>query len=58
VECDDTRLHDSGNGSLAILALILPLVNLLALLLVMFVPGKTGPNKFGPDPKLDPAASL
>jgi len=57
------RLHDrdmSGWWLLGyVVASIIPILNIIAaiaMLVLMFLPGTAGPNKFGPDPK-DPASA-
>lgn len=59
------RLHDrdmSGWWYLGFIAVsVVPFVNLLAaiaLFVIMLLPGTTGPNRFGPDPKETPDANL
>jgi uncharacterized membrane protein YhaH (DUF805 family) len=57
------RLHDrdmSGWWLLGyVVASIIPFLNIIAaiaMLVIMFLPGTVGPNRFGPDPK-DPASA-
>ncbi len=48
------RLHDVNLSGWLVLLCFVPIVNILAalgLLIVCFVPGTAGPNKYGPDPK-------
>lgn len=50
------RLHDINASGWLLLLLILPLVNLVLLIALLFVPGTKGENKFGPRPQ--PAPTL
>jgi uncharacterized membrane protein YhaH (DUF805 family) len=42
-----SRLHDIGKTGLAVLLMFVPLVNLVALLLLMIVPGQKSANAYG-----------
>lgn len=44
------RFHDLGWPALAVALLFVPLVNLMALLLLLVVPGQKDPNRFGDPP--------
>lgn len=51
ISASSRRAHDFGqSGWLAILVAI-PSFGLLAALILIFIPGQRGPNKYGPDPK-------
>lgn len=45
-----SRLHDIGWSGSAVLLMFVPLVNLVALLLLMVVPGQKHPNLYGEPP--------
>src|SRR5208337_3611250 len=45
------RWHDTGRSGWMTLTLLIPVVNLVVFLLLGFLPGTTGPNKYGPDPR-------
>ena len=45
------RLHDTNRSGWWILIGLIPLIGGLVLLVFYLLPGTTGPNKFGPDPK-------
>jgi uncharacterized membrane protein YhaH (DUF805 family) len=42
-----SRLHDIGRSGLAVLLIFVPLVNLVALLLLIVVPGQNSANPYG-----------
>ena len=48
------RLNDLDRSGWWLLAFIVPLVNLLATIYVMFFPGTAGSNNFGPEPSANP----
>ncbi|AYV48351.1 DUF805 domain-containing protein [Caulobacter flavus] len=45
------RLHDTDRSAWWILIGLIPLIGAIVLLIFYLLPGTTGPNKFGPDPK-------
>ena len=45
------RLHDTDRSAWWILIGLIPLIGAIVLLVFYILPGTTGPNKFGPDPK-------
>jgi uncharacterized membrane protein YhaH (DUF805 family) len=45
------RLHDTDRSAWWLLIAFLPFIGGLVLLVFYLLPGTTGPNKFGPDPK-------
>ena len=45
------RLHDQEKSGLYVLVAVIPLAGLLALFVLMALPGTPGPNRYGPDPK-------
>jgi len=45
------RLHDTDRSAWWILIVLIPLIGAIVLLVFYLLPGTTGPNKFGPDPK-------
>jgi uncharacterized membrane protein YhaH (DUF805 family) len=44
------RLHDLGKSGWYALVVLIPLINLLFILYLGFVPGNTGVNKYGEEP--------
>ena len=48
------RLHDSGWRAWWMLLVLVPIGSLLILILVLFVRGTAGPNRFGPEPDGQP----
>lgn len=47
-----SRFHDIGWSGSAVLLMFVPLVNVIAWLLLMVVPGQKGPNAYGEPPIL------
>jgi len=47
------RFHDIGGSGWWSLTMLIPLVNLIPALLLLFKPGSNGPNKYGPPPHPD-----
>ena len=45
------RCHDRGHSGWFVLLSLIPLVNIWYVVEVCFLPGQSGPNRFGPDPK-------
>jgi uncharacterized membrane protein YhaH (DUF805 family) len=45
-----SRLHDIGWSGRAVLLMFVPLVNVLALLLLLVMPGQKQPNRYGEPP--------
>ncbi|WP_233247673.1 DUF805 domain-containing protein [Caulobacter endophyticus] len=45
------RLHDTDRSAWWILIALIPLIGVIVLLVFYILPGTTGPNKYGPDPK-------
>ena len=45
------RCHDRGHSGWFVLLGLIPLVNIWYVVEVCFLPGQSGPNRFGPDPK-------
>ena len=45
------RLHDFGKSGWWYLVILVPVINIIFGLVLLFVPGNVGPNRFGPDPK-------
>ena len=45
------RLHDIGTSGWSMLFLGLPIVGWIFFLVLLFLPGKPGPNKYGVDPR-------
>lgn len=41
------RFHDLGIGDWAVLLLFVPFINIIAILVCGFIPGKPNPNKYG-----------
>ncbi|MBB3996343.1 DUF805 domain-containing protein [Aureimonas pseudogalii] len=53
------RWHDRGKSGWWILLLFVPVVGVgWALGEIGFLPGTDGPNRYGPDPRVDPRAAL
>jgi uncharacterized membrane protein YhaH (DUF805 family) len=52
------RLHDTDRSAWWLLIAFIPLIGGLALLVFYILPGTTGPNRFGPDPKAPGTADL
>lgn len=52
------RLHDQDKSGWLYLLSFIPYVGGLILLVLMFLPGTTGPNQYGEDPKDPNAASV
>jgi uncharacterized membrane protein YhaH (DUF805 family) len=52
------RLHDTDRSAWWLLIAFIPLIGSLALLIFYILPGTTGPNRFGPDPKAPGTADL
>ena len=48
------RLHDTGRSGWWLLVVFVPLVGWLIALYFLAQQGKTGQNRYGPDPKSDP----
>jgi uncharacterized membrane protein YhaH (DUF805 family) len=48
------RLHDTDRSAWWLLIALLPFIGGLVLLVFNVLPGTTGPNKYGPDPKAGP----
>ena len=48
------RLHDTGRSGWWLLIVFVPLVGWLIALYFLAQPGKTGQNRYGPDPKFEP----
>ena len=48
------RLHDTDRSAWWLLIAFLPFIGGLVLLIFNVLPGTTGPNKYGPDPKAGP----
>ncbi len=48
------RLHDTERSAWWLLIAFLPFIGGLVLLIFNVLPGTTGPNKYGPDPKAGP----
>ncbi|MBI1684381.1 DUF805 domain-containing protein [Caulobacter hibisci] len=46
------RLHDTDRSAWWLLIGLIPLIGVIVLLVFYLLPGTTGPNKFGADPKL------
>ena len=44
------RLHDLDKSGWYVLLQVVPLINFIFALYVLFAKGTTGPNRFGPDP--------
>jgi uncharacterized membrane protein YhaH (DUF805 family)/RNA polymerase subunit RPABC4/transcription elongation factor Spt4 len=44
------RCHDMNHSAAMLLLLIVPIVDFLFMLFLLFVPGTAGPNQYGPDP--------
>ena len=44
------RLHDPGKSGWYALVVLIPLINLLFILYLGFIPGNTGANKYGEEP--------
>ena len=45
------RCHDRGHSGWFVLLSLIPVVNIWYVVEVGFLPGQSGPNRFGPDPK-------
>jgi uncharacterized membrane protein YhaH (DUF805 family) len=45
------RLHDTDRSAWWILIGLIPLIGWITLIVFYLLPGTTGPNRFGPDPK-------
>ncbi|MBW8860333.1 MAG: DUF805 domain-containing protein [Caulobacter sp.] len=45
------RLHDTDRSAWWILIGLIPLIGWIVLIVFYLLPGTTGPNRFGPDPK-------
>lgn len=45
------RFHDFGWSAWCVILTFVPIVNLLIALMLIFVPGNRGPNKYGLDPR-------
>lgn len=45
------RLHDSGRSGWWMLVSLVPFIGVVALLVLMVLPGTSGPNEYGPDPR-------
>ena len=48
------RLHDTNRSAWWLLISFIPVLGALVLLVFYFLPGTSGPNAFGPDPKGSP----
>ncbi|MBN2173784.1 MAG: gliding motility-associated ABC transporter substrate-binding protein GldG [Bacteroidales bacterium] len=46
------RLHDINSSGWFVLLLLVPIINVLFDLLILFIPGSKGQNKYGPDPRI------
>ena len=51
VDATARRLHDTDRSAWWILIGLIPLIGAIVLLVFYLLPGTTGPNKFGADPK-------
>jgi uncharacterized membrane protein YhaH (DUF805 family) len=45
------RFHDFGWSAWSVLLTFVPVINVLMFLMLLFVPGNVGPNKYGLDPR-------
>lgn len=52
------RLHDQDRSGWLQLVLLIPYIGILAMIGLMCAPGTRGPNRFGPDPRPQPASGL
>jgi len=52
------RCHDRGHSGWFVLLGLIPLVNIWYVVEVCFLPGQSGPNRFGPDPKATTLAPI
>ena len=52
------RLHDQDKSGWWILISLVPLIGGIWLLVLYFIEGTRGPNRFGPDPKAPPASQV
>lgn len=50
------RLHDTGKSGWLQLLLIIPFIGAIIMIVFWAMPGVQGPNAYGPDPKMEPAA--
>jgi uncharacterized membrane protein YhaH (DUF805 family) len=50
------RLHDTNRSAWWFVLVLVPLLGQLILLVFMALPGTVGPNRFGPDPKVESGA--
>jgi uncharacterized membrane protein YhaH (DUF805 family) len=48
------RLHDTGKSGWFYLLCLVPFVGGIAVIVLLALPGESGPNRFGPDPKAVP----
>ncbi|HKK31283.1 MAG TPA: DUF805 domain-containing protein [Alphaproteobacteria bacterium] len=51
------RLHDFDASGWWYLLMLIPVVNIVLFLVLLFKPGTDGPNRFGPDPRNQPPES-
>ena len=52
------RLHDQGKSGWWILIGLVPLIGGIWLIILYFMDGTRGPNRFGPDPKAPPTSQI
>lgn len=47
------RLHDTGRSGWWQVISVIPIVGLIVMIVWFATPGTTGPNQYGPDPRID-----